>query len=66
MKCFKCHYEIEEDEPVYCDSCFSLLLEALSRMQNEIKNLKEENFRLKAKLDIINLEGKRAWKKKRR
>lgn len=55
-RCAKCGYEISEDEPVYCDSCFTLLFNTLKKAQNKIKNLEQENYRLKNQLEILKLE----------
>ena len=66
-ECKKCGYEIEEGEPIYCRSCFELLLNEVSRLKKENERLEGECKQLKNKLELreLGLEV-RQWKKKRR
>jgi uncharacterized membrane protein YvbJ len=66
-ECKKCGYEIEEDEFVYCQSCFELLLGEIDRLKKENKRLEDERRELRNKVELIELglEG-RKWEKKRR
>jgi len=66
-ECKKCGYEIEEDEPIYCLSCFDLLLGEVSKLKKENERLERERKQLKDKIELLELglEG-RKWKKKRR
>lgn len=67
LVCSKCGFTIEEGEPVYCQSCFDLLLEQVDKLQKENQSLKIEIKRLKDKIELmgLGLEG-RKWRKKRR
>lgn len=65
MECKKCGYEIE-GTAVYCQSCFERLLDEIGKLQKEIERLKEKNKDLENKIDIMELEGGRRWKGKRK
>lgn len=67
LECNKCGFEIEEDEPIYCKSCFELLLSEVDRLKKENERLRDEQKELKNKIELmkLGLEG-RKWKKKRR
>jgi len=66
MICSKCKYEIEKGEPVYCYSCFNLLVEEIEKLQKENQRLKEENKQLKDKIELLKMEmEEKKWKRKK-
>jgi len=50
---------------VYCRSCFDLLEENLSKVQKELKQLKNENKELRNRVELAKLGRGRKWKKKK-
>lgn len=63
--CSQCGFEVEEGEMVYCRSCFDLLEENLSKVQKELKQLKNENKELRNRVELAKLGRGRKWKKKK-
>ncbi|MEM2385804.1 MAG: hypothetical protein QXO67_02370 [Candidatus Bathyarchaeia archaeon] len=64
MQCKACKYEIEQDEPVYCQTCFETLMAEAHRLQKENETLKNEIRNLKNRLEIERIE-KNKWRRKK-
>jgi len=64
--CFQCGYEIDDNEPIFCDSCFDLIYRELLKTKKENESLKQQVNQLKLKVEKLSKGSKRNWRKGRR